>query len=195
MNEEIDTEEATYIFRPGENDMKQQYPELKKEVAFKNLTNAELKFVWYYANKTSPFHQMAIDKRLHKAWSAAGFDPEKTKERKLKTKNTWPELIESAMKKMEEYNPNLRFQANMAIATIFDNMKLLIAIPQQDLLKREAQQQKQYIDMVTNINKEMPGIIKKLEEGYGVTTEIVKTKKVKETRIADAVPTEQTYNL
>ncbi len=195
--EEFFEVEAVYIFKPGETDMKQQYPELKSEAAFKKLTNPQLMFVWYWANKTSPFRQLADHKKTHQAWMASGFDNENKNHLKLKHQNQWPDYIETAMEKMAEYNPELRFQANMATANIFNNMKLLIATNESELKLKEPNHQKQYMDMVIGISKEMPNIIKKLEEGYGITTGKVKLKNSeKETRLADTISSSDTnHNL
>ena len=188
--------EAVYIFKPGDAEMQQQYPELKAEKAFKTLTNSQLMFVWYYANKTSPFRDLPDHKKINQAWMSSGFDAGNKNHLKLKHMNKWPDHIEKAMEKMAEYNPDLRFQANIATANIFNNMKLLIATNESELKLKEPNHQKQYMDMVIGISKEMPNIIKKLEEGYGITTGKVKVKnQEKETRLADEVPVNKNHDL
>jgi hypothetical protein len=48
------------------NGLKHDYPELNKEPAFKNLSKAQLLYVWYYACEASPFNNINDDRTRSK---------------------------------------------------------------------------------------------------------------------------------
>jgi len=57
----MDVEENVTLFKPTKKGMKAEYPELRSDPAYADISNAELKFAWYYANPTSPFNHVGLN--------------------------------------------------------------------------------------------------------------------------------------
>ena len=169
-------EENFYLFRPTDQDMRIEYPELAKVPEFNALGSIqELKFVWYYSNRTSPFftakkgQQTKIKACIKQAFKGR---PMETADYKKYLEGNFPPKIKDAMAVMESFNPSARVRARIAIESIFNNLEASLELGE-DMMKSMADdidQKKKYIDLSIKVSESLPIIIAQLEEGYGIRT-------------------------
>ena len=157
--------------------MKIEYPELEKEPAFKGLTTTEMKFVWYYGNRTSPYFTHANGeinkvkcciKMSFKA--SAGGEPLPEKDYRRYLESNFPEKIKDAISAMGSYNPSARLRARFAIENAFSNLVTSLDIT--DKMKEEMDNdidlRKKYIELSIKVTESLPLVTAQLEEGYGI---------------------------
>ena len=170
-------EERFYLFRPTDQDMKIEYPELAKEPAFDKLNTNELMFVWYYANRTSSYFTVKtgeipkVKACIRKAYSGVGNRLKEPEYRKYLEGN-FPEKIKDAIVVMNEYNPSARVRARIAIENIFNNLveSLELDDGMRKAMESDIDEKKKYIDLSMKVSDSLPKVIEQLEEGYGIRT-------------------------
>lgn len=168
--------EKIKLFEPSDRDMKLEYPELAETEEFVNLSAREMKFVWYYANSTSPISHYSNAKRLEKSISLAyqSFSDRKELD-DVKKGKFYPEL-KDAIKRMESYNISYRLRARMNNEHIFDNLTSMTMKSNSDLEQMEIDDQKKYADLCIKVSKEMIDIIRNIENS-GIKKEEIQNKK------------------
>lgn len=154
------------VFIPTENNYLTDYPELRKHAEFKDLTESELKFVFYMYSPHSPFvkndRNLRFVKSLDMVWSNGH-----TKDRPIKNIKEIPAKFERAGERMSNVNLTMRSQANMVVKQMFENMKMVSAIDEKRLAAMDMTEKNSYVMMVQRITDGLPNMINAMEEGYG----------------------------
>lgn len=156
--------------------MRIEYPELLREPAFNDLSVSEMKFVWYYANRTSPIFTPTRGETLKiKACIKTAFrgHPSLSASEYYKyVEANFPEKIKKAISVMEVYNPSARIRSRFAIERIFNNLELSLELNEEMMkeMDKDLDQKKKYIDLSVKVAETLPSIVAQLEEGYGIRT-------------------------
>lgn len=167
---EIEAEESSedyFLFYPSKRDMKIEYPELANIPEFRELTNTELLFVWWYGNQSSPYSDSKIDERkrvllcLREAYG---------KRLSVEMIDEWmsgniPDKISLAIKKMRTFIPSIRMQSKLMVEKIFRDYQRIIS---QDVSKMSVEDRRKHVNLCNSIHTEMPKLISSIEESYGV---------------------------
>ena len=165
-------EEKLYLFRPTDQDMKIEYPELEKEPAFRGLSTTEMKFVWYYGNRTSPYFtptngELSKVKYCIKMSfkTSAGGKPLPEKDYRRYLESNFPEKIKDAITAMNSYNPSARLRARFAIENAISN--LVTSLDVTDEMKEEMEGdidlRKKYIELSIKVTESLPLVTAQLE--------------------------------
>ena len=175
-------ENNNFLFGPkNEKDLKRQYPELGKEPEFAPLTVSELLFVWWYANPTSPLctdDNMADKMRITSAYAEAfSKSPDDSRKKKYYS-NDFPDRIKLAIDRMRKYNPSVRVRSRQMVETIMKNYEQLVKMELSDFEEVDGETgekkinwtgRNSYVTSAKNIAEALPGLIKQVEEGFGIT--------------------------
>lgn len=164
-------------------DLRKEYPELNRIDEFKTLKTWQMYFVWLYASPCSPYSKTEIPEgvRRKNATERALYDGVNNRlrlgvsdeEYANYKRGVFPEEVNSAIRRMEMFNPNARFKARLAAEKILDDFMVFLDRSPHEIMDTE--ERKKYVEMCVKIHDELPTIIKNVEEGYGVRTV---TKKV-----------------
>lgn len=159
-------------------DLRITYPEISEYEELKRLTKKELIFVWYYSNKTSPYHTIEnATKKVVKCIQILKDDiSEDDLERYLDLK--FPAHIQNAINVMGNFDPKLRSVGKTVTGQILDNIRKAVSEDVDNYT--EAGDKKSFIDMCINIGKNLPDLIKSLESGFGISN--TKVKEIEEVR-------------
>ena len=171
------SEVKIYMFRPTEKDLRIEYPELARINEFGELKTKELKFVWYYANRTSPFYTATRGDRtkiLSCIRNSFGnsFKDEDSVEYNKYLKGNFPPKIREAIERMERFNPGARVRAKMSIEMVFDNLEKSMFVDEEmeDKMREDIDLRKKYIELSIKVSESMPTIVAQMEEGFGIRT-------------------------
>lgn len=158
---------GTALFFPTERDMKVEYPELTEIEEFEKLKGSELKFVWFWANRTSPYYSMKHEKIKVQACIRDAFGDSLTgDEYKRYLSCNFAEHILIAIDKMEKFSPSTRLRAKMTIEKIFTNLEKITDIEKTDLI--DLQSRKEYANLAVTVSKNMGDIVKQMENAFGI---------------------------
>lgn len=156
--------------------MRIEYPELAKVPEFIALSSLnELKFVWYYGNRTSPYFKVKTGERpkimacINQAFKTNPLsDPDYAKY----AEGNFPPKIKEAIAVMEMYNPSARLRARIAIENIFNNLEASLEITKEmrEEMDRDLDQKKKYLELSIKVSESLPTVVAQLEEGYGIRT-------------------------
>ncbi len=167
-NEENVEEKEIKLFRPTDKDMKMEYPELDDIKEFTKLSGGEMRFVWYWANRTSPFYGNKNKKIKAQSCINASFkNGLHGNEYKRYMSGNFPDILRVAMEKMESYSPSIRMQAKMAIEKIFQNLQTISDMRTEDLI--DLQSRKDYATLAVTVSKNMGDVVRQMENAYGVS--------------------------
>ena len=160
------------------------YPELNEEKVFKDLSLEDLNFAWYVGNPTSPIDE-DLDLYIKLRMAASVCIKSSEDKKKNYAAGNIPDAVKAAIKKMESYSPDARMLAKkMTQETFFKYQELLKVNVDKDFLitrkigrGEDAEEiteidwtgRKAYVDSATKIIAELPELVKKMEEGYGIT--------------------------
>ena len=150
------------VFEPTQNNYLNDYPELRKIEDFKNLSEEELRFVFYFYSQSSPFFKNSRQDRIIKSIDIAFSG-------KLITFNQReiPPHIETAGQRMAKFNVALRTQADIVVRQMFYNIKAVSSIPEKQVMSMDVGEKKQYVEMSLKVSETLPNLVKLLEEGFG----------------------------
>lgn len=168
------------VFEPTKNLMLQEYPELATISEFRSLSEFDLRFVWYYANPTSPLAYIDISNgtddttKLLKATDAAaqGLDDVDKKKIKKFVAGYFTEDVKVAIKRMMLFNPNVRMRAKFNVDQIFRNIERLTHISEDQYLIMEQSDRKAYVDLGTKVVSSMEMMVAIMERGFGIKEEV-----------------------
>lgn len=170
-------ENEVYVFKPTEKELKGEYPELAKIPEFIDLTDKELRFVWYYSNPTSPIIEKSKKNRLIESINMA-FNGKIEDDLKLKLVNgKIPDYLNAAIDRMKLVSASTRTQAKIYLNQAFDNIQKLIHIDPEILEGMDYSQKKHYLELMLKVQDELPKLVDKIERGFSV---IEIPKKIKE---------------
>lgn len=159
------------------DDYRHRYPELERTSEFTNLNVRALLFVWWYANPTSELVKEYPDtyERVQAALERSKYNPSKA-ERENILRCQFDTEMAAAIKKMSSYDPGARFRGYMMIKSIFDHYETIIREGPNKFITTEGKGENRvdtvdypkYVTTSAKIAEEIPGLLSKLEEGFGV---------------------------
>jgi len=162
-------------------DYRHRYPELERTPEFSDLVAKALIFVWYYANPTSPLVLGIPDdyERAKEALRVSTYNPSKTEKENI-LRLQFNSSMAVAIKKMSDYDPGARFKGYKMIKTIFDNYEDLISKGPSVFSTTETKgngdkavtsiftDYPRYVTTSAKIAEEIPLLLVRLEEGFGI---------------------------
>ena len=157
------------IFEPTDKDMKLQYPELGTVSEFLALSNRELAFVWYYANRTSPYINYKENEKVAAALKFSKLGATLSEEKLYKFRQSeFTEGINLAIAKMKSFRPEPRVKARNMVQTMLENLEKMIMIDQDIIQMMDLSQKKEYSTFVKNVNDVLPDLVNRVEDSFGV---------------------------
>lgn len=157
------------IFTPTERDMRIEYPEILDIPEFFSLTNEDLKFVWNYACKSSPFIFMGDNERMEVSLiNGYGKDYFKNKKALSCKSGDIPDDIVVAINRMKSFIPAVRTKANKMMLDIFKNLEKISKITENEYEAMDFAEKKSYVQLATSISESLPSIIHQIEVGFSV---------------------------
>lgn len=149
---------------------KKTYPELGKIEEFRPLNGKEMQFIWFFANKTSPFITTNVppEARVELALKRSGM-LEDLPEKVLSNYQDliFPEHLNVAIKKMAEFNPEVRNSANAILIEMFKNMNEMKDL--KNFKDKEGNyDMTAYANAVKNTSITLSSLVRQIEEGFGV---------------------------
>jgi hypothetical protein len=164
-------------------DLRKEYPELNTIDEFKELKTAEMYFVWLYACPTSPLANtdLILANRRQRAVRAAFIDQSTNTVRVGYSEElynqymagVYSEEVNMAIRRMEMFNPNIRYKAKILAETTLNNFMEFVNKDVSEIV--ETDERKKYVDMCDKILDALPKLIEKVETGYGIKTVVQKT--------------------
>jgi len=170
-------EQQFLIFFPNsKRQLSLDYPELYENEDFRKLNRNEQLFVWYYACKASPYHDLDdIDERLNLCiFASFGSKIDKNIKAKYMAEK-FPEKIQKGLDFMSKFEPSLRIRAKILTDKMLINIEKLIDVDVDDADEfknkdgeMDWSKKKAYIDSCEKATKMLPELIRQAEESYGV---------------------------
>jgi len=157
-------EASLFCPKRGKNqDLLRLYPELTKVKEFKKLSPDEVLFAWYYAIY---FGKAQSGVRLESSMDFAFYgklSPEQEADyRNLK----FSEEVAGAINKFQTYNLDIRTETKFMDQAMLQNWKRITMIDVMSL--EDWDEKKKYVDVSRTIMNEIPALVARIEEGYGV---------------------------
>jgi hypothetical protein len=174
MSEAKDIEAKVILFDvDGEKDMRIEYPELMKIKEFSELKNKkEVRLCWLIGNRTSPIAGLEATQRIKKAFDivyTSGVIPsELLPMSKSAKREDVPDRILSAIERMSWFDTDGRLKAKLVTQYMFDMLVQMVMVDDSTFKLMDMDDKKKLAELMIKVNSELPGIIKTLEEGYGV---------------------------
>lgn len=166
------------LFQPEKGKfLRQQYPELNEFEEFRALKEYQLKFVWYFANPTSPI--IDLKDRFDRAAEAVELSFEEGVPETVRTKYVsckFNSEVNDAIKVMRGFNPDYRLRAKFTVAHAFGNIEKILHLTDEEKRLMDIGKMKQYSEMAIKIISELPDMISIMERGFGIV-DIPKKKK------------------
>jgi len=150
-----------------------KYPELKTIQEFSPLSDRDLVFVWYYSNPTSDIYNKHLP-RNEKAYAAA----RETFKDVVDADRYAMGFVDGALKNQDDINiaiermvrvrPDVRYEASEMVKDMFKDYKELLEKPLSDFCSSTGViDHIAYLNVRKTIMKDLPDIIKKVEDGFG----------------------------
>jgi len=192
--EDVIEHTTTRLFMPTAKSMKAQYTELRSIPEFEELTNTQLKYVWYYANPTSPLNDPSlgltdlekIESAIHESY---GINVAADIKKKFLDKK-WDAKIAKAISRMKKFDVNVRTKAKGIADAIFQNMEKMIKAGEDILEGDDYGKKKSYIDLVMKIKDNLPDLVKIKEQGFGLSEDNMQGNQKEGLNIMDELLTE-----
>lgn len=183
--EEEELEDKVLLFGPKSGkSLLRLYPELANDTIFKNLALEDLNFAWYVGNQSSPIDEDIEERTKYQMAANVCIKTSYEKAKKFSNGDVSDE-IKRAIEKMKTYSPDARMMAKkMAQEAFYKFQELLKVDVEKDFVKKvktgkgedavETEEidwsgRKAYVDSATKIIEAMPDLVKKIEEGFGIT--------------------------
>lgn len=167
------------MFKSTQRNFKVEHPEIATYKEFSNLTDEEYQFVWNFANKTSEFaHIKNKRSRAAESYAAAFTMPHPQKEKLIV--GDFPEVIDTAIKKMAQFNPDIRGRAKNSLMAVFANYEkvmnmdvdMTVSVEEDEGEEKPKRKKKtnisEYVDSTKKIVEGIPNLIRLIEEGFGI---------------------------
>lgn len=166
-------DEDKMLFPPTSGrDLREDYPELKKIKEFANLDGQDLKFVWFYANPTSPIARkhkknklLRVKLAMANAYGNDFEDKDPKKFREFRDHN-FPNTILVAIDKMRTFSLSYRSHARVAMEKAYGNILSIAETPLDKI--EDISDKKNYTNTVKEISNVIPKILSQLESGFGI---------------------------
>ena len=151
------------IFPPlPAKDMKQVWRELNDVEAFRGLSRAELTFMWWFSNRTSPIINVPEEKRVMIAIDRS-FRPMQAESRRTQWASlAFPDPIREAMRAMGSFDPGGR------IVAIADDLHLLAqmqSVIRKDISGADMSEITEWMKAVAGARKIRDEILVRIERG------------------------------
>jgi hypothetical protein len=156
--------------------MRQEHPELAEFKEFKELRDYQLRFVWYFANPTSPIIDLPEPDRAVKAVEYAFYEGISDPEKRKYTRCKFDESIRAAIKVMAGFNPTVRLKAKIDIEFIFKTIEKLIHVDDDDIRVMSLEDKKRYAELSMKVVRGMPEMISIMERGFGISDPVKKAQ-------------------
>lgn len=171
--------DKTTVFEPGSKEMKEEYPELNTIPEFENLSERELRFVWFFSNPTSPYNrkETRLNDRINFSLTHGFGDDLTMKDRQKYIKLSFPPHIKMAIERMESVELNMRQKAKMILNGII--LKLEEIATRFD--GRNIDEQRKYVELAIKIGLQLPALVTAAETGFGIKDKIIEKKEEKKT--------------
>ena len=162
------------LFQPSSKEMRLEYPELANIDEFKMLTDKQLKFVWWFANPTSPLvDDSSISKEANerKRVALALIKSKLQGDLSLPDQEAYaklhiPEQVRIAIHKMQSFVPSIRMHGKIMQEKIFENYNRIVNVDVP--IGATNDQKKEYIDIAKIVSAEVPKLIGEIEDAYGI---------------------------
>lgn len=154
------------VFEPTGRNMKVDYQELASVPEFKDLTNSELVFVWWVANRTSPVFNLPERKKVYVAYKKA-FGKVKNDTLQQYLSGIFPAKIALALEKMKTYIPSVRLEAKLMAEKTWEDYRKILSTNIDSITDADAKSK--HLNMIQKVRADMPNILRDIEMGYGVT--------------------------
>lgn len=167
-------------------DMRIEYPELMKIPEFAKLERKEeVRLCWLIGNRTSPLSSMTdkasrIKKALEMVYGLETINRKKELKEMYDLKDgieSIPARLKDGIERMSWFNPESRLRAKLFTQYIFDTLNEMIVVDNATMKMMDMDDKKKYADLLIKVSSELPDMVKKLEEGYGVKVKSNVTKK------------------
>lgn len=163
------------VFEPTHKPMKEEYPELKDITSFKRLSDEELRFAWYHSNPTSPLIEKfrvtenTVEDRIKEAARRSFRDNKVAKHKADMYLEEMPMKIKAACNRMARMAPLQRVESRKLVEKIYKNFKKIV---NKNVDEMSIDEQKKYSEMALKITNDLPNLISKLENGFGVQEDV-----------------------
>lgn len=172
---------ADNLFVPTEKPMKLEYPELGTMAEFSNLPERELRFVWFYANPSSPYFKVKDKKeRLYLAYGESYGEVREGHKKTILAGIFTPE-VSDAIDRMQRFSVSDRGRAKRMVDQVFENFEHIITEVDISVLVSSPELMAKYTDVALKISDALPDLIKKKEEGFGIKGKAAKVDPNKKT--------------
>lgn len=159
------------------SDLRNEYPELADIEEFKNLKAKDVRLCWLLGNRTSPLYKLEKRQRLQKALEIIyGQRYSENEDLIPMLRGEMPEEIREGIKRMEMFNPEYRLRAKLLSQYMFETLNTMVVLSDAEISQMEIDDKKKYTDLVVKIHSELPDMVRRLEESYGIKTVERKTK-------------------
>lgn len=160
------------------SDLRMEYPELADIPEFKNLKSKEVRLCWMLGNRTSPIYNLDKRQRLNKALEIVYGRRYKENEDLAPILNgNMPEELREGIRVMESFNPEYRLRAKLLSQYMFETLNTMVVLDESTLAQMDVDEKKKYTDLIVKIHSELPDMVKRLEQSYGIRTIERKTNK------------------
>lgn len=186
MDEAMDEAMENFILygpRDGKS-LKRLYPEIEADPKFKPLANEDLLFAWYIGIPGSPIDNEWAEPLRYKTAAARCFPKNDVKKQKFASQDV-PDDVKQAIREFECKSPEARLMAKLMTQRTFHRFKKILDVDVQNdfnitrtIGKGEDKEEitevnwtakKQYVDSAEKIIEMLPSMVKKIEEGFGMT--------------------------
>jgi len=179
--EKLDLSQYSIFYPDSKNSIVKDYPELKNYESFRNISNNDALFVWYYACEASPLHKITSNKErasqaINKAYVKKGGPAiNKDKRNKLLT-GDFPDKMRQAIEDMSRFKLGPRLLIQQTIEKALHNTAAIINIELDDELfkgkdgdGKDMTAYKEYMQMISTAESVMPSLLSRLEGNFGVS--------------------------
>lgn len=179
---ESEEEKRYTLFDPkSKREIKNDYPELRKNKVFKDLNKSQMLFVWFYANEASPLYKIEDDRErigecIKRSFNFPGSRHKLNGSNVEKFLNkTFGKNIDNGIEEMLKYKLSPRILAKKMVDTTLKNYYAIINVDvtSSSFLDSEGEidfaKKKSYVDAAATIIKNLDGLIEKAEQGFGIT--------------------------
>lgn len=158
------------IFKPTNRDMRVEYPELTDIVEFNPLNNKDLRFVWFYACKSSELSTIRQDGiRLEASVKIAYGKEWMSNSNAVSLMNgDVPDDFVIAISKMRSFIPAIRTKANKMALSMFETLEKITVIDDFTYEAMDFDDKKAYVGLAKTVSDILPNLISQIEIGFSV---------------------------
>lgn len=177
MSEKVEVDVVLFGLESS-SDLRMEYPELADILEFKNLKSKEVRLCWLLGNRTSPIYKLDKKQRLHKALEIIyGSRYKENEDLTPMLEGNMSEELREGIRRMEQFNPEYRLRAKLLSQYMFETLNSMIVVDEATLAAMDVDEKKKYTDLIVKIHSELPDMVGRLEQSYGIKTIERKTNK------------------